>query len=381
MSMDFVTRSEAHQNLYAPSAAIALGSPDRDMLDAHGLAVTQIEVDLQLSVSGTFKFTVPNTFDAARADFLTLRGAPALDLLTLGARVWISMGYGDKAGRSLLMSGYITSVTTSFAEGASPDLEVSGVDATYRMTLGTREHQFRDRSVRDAVTRVAADNNFTPMLRGSPPAKVSLDANMQSDLDFLRKLAENFSTSEQKWEFYARASKRGDELHFCPRSLAAAPVGTLKWGIDLLSFKPEANLGNQVSRVEVLSWDQERKTKILGEARREPGGPNEPGKSEISGGQLLKRIFGREAVLQLRYPAKSKQEADERAAAELAQRSKDHVRGDGETFGFPELLPDTRVRIEGLGRKFSGAYFVEKTVHSFGASGYRTRFNIQETTS
>jgi phage protein D len=381
MVMDFIARSRVHQNLYAPSASIALGSPDRDMLDAHGLAVTQIEVDLQLSVSGTFRFTVPNTFDAGRADFLTMRGAPALGLLTLGTRVWISMGYGDRAGRTLLMAGYITSVTTSFAEGASPDLEVSGVDATYRLTLGTREHQFRDRSVREAVARVAADNNFTPIVRGSPPDKVSLDANMQTDLDFLRKLAENFSTSEQKWEFYARPSESGDNLHFCPRALASAPVGALKWGVDLLSFKPEANLGNQVGKVEVLSWDQARKTRIVGEARREPAAPGEPGKSEASGGQLQKRIFGREAVLQLRYPAKSKQEADDRAAAELAQRSKDHVRGDGETFGFPELLPDTRVRIAGLGRKFSGVYYVEKTVHRFDASGYRTRFNIQETTS
>ncbi|MDB5692068.1 MAG: phage late control family protein [Alphaproteobacteria bacterium] len=379
--MDFVARASAHQNLYAPSGAVALGAPDRDMLDAHGLAVTQIEVDLQLSVSGTFKFTVPNTFDAARADFLTLRRAPALDLLTLGARVWISMGYGDRARRTLLMSGYITSVTTSFGEGGSPDLEVSGVDATYRLTLGTRERQFRDRSVHDAVARVAADNNFTAMVRGSPPSKVSLDANMQSDLDFLRKLAENFSTPEQKWEFYARPSRSGDLLHFCPRAMSSGPVGTLKWGVDLLSFKPEANLGKQVGQVEVLGWDQERKEKIVGEARREPAKPAERGRQPVSGGELQKRIFGREARLQLRYPVKSRQEADQRAAAELAQRAKDLVRGDGETFGFPELLPDTRVQIEGLGGRFSGTYYVEKTVHRFDASGLRTRFSIQETTS
>jgi len=381
MAMDFAARGSAHQNLYAPSGAVALGAPDRDMLDSHGLAVTQIEVDLQLSVSGTFKFTVPNTFDAARGDFLTLRRAPALDLLTLGARVWISMGYGDRARRRLLMSGYITGVSTSFAEGGSPDLEVSGVDATHRLTLGTRKRQFRDRSVHDAVARVAADNNFTALVDRAAPSKVSLDSNMQSDLDFLRKLAKNFSRPEQKWEFYARASLSGDELHFCPRDFSSEPVGTLKWGVDLLSFRPEANLGKQVGKVEVLGWDQERKEKIVGGAQREPAKPAERGRRPVSGGDLQKRIFGREATLQLRYPVKSKQEADDRAAAELGRRATDHVRGGGETFGFPELLPDTRVRIEGLGGRFSGTYYVEKTVHRFDPSGYRTRFTIGETTS
>ena len=47
----------------------------------------------------------------------------------------------------------------------------------------------------------------------------------------------------------------------------APPVGTLKWGADLLSFRPEANLGNQVSRVEVQGWDEVAKTAIVGEAR------------------------------------------------------------------------------------------------------------------
>jgi phage protein D len=379
--MDFAARSDAFHGLYAPAATVCLGVPGLDMLQAHGLAVTQVEVDLQLSVAGTFKFTVPNTFDAARADFLTMRGDRVLDLVKLGTRVWIRMGYGDRAGQALMLSGYITTVGTSFAEGGSPELEVSGQDALYRLTLGTSEHQFRDSSVFQAVTKVASDNGFVPRLSGSAPTNVSLDSNMQTDLDFIRKLAENFSTAEKKWEFYSRATETGDELHFRPRQTDAAPVGQLAWGIDLLNFKPEANLGNQVSKVEVHGWDQVAKTAIVGSATRAPGPSNDPGRSATSGGQLQTQLFGREAVLTLRYPVKTKQEADERAAAELAKRAKDHVRGDGECFGYPLLLPDTNIRLAGLGTKFSTSYFVEKVVHRYDASGYRTRFSIQETVS
>jgi phage protein D len=62
----------------------------------------------------------------------------------------------------------------------------------------------------------------------------------------------------------------------------------------------------------------------------------------------------------------------------MANAISDHLRGDGETFGFPELLPDTRVKLDGLGAKFSRTYYVTKTTHTYNSSGYRTRFSIEE---
>jgi phage protein D len=372
--MSSPARADLRGALYVPAASVSLGTAGADLLHVHGLALTQVEVDIQLSVAGTFKFTIPNTFDIERADFLTARGQPALNLLRLGTRVWIRMGYGDRSGQKLLMTGYITSVATSFAEGASPDLEVSGQDALYRLTLGTREHRFETKSVQDAVASVAKDNGFSLRFAGTPPKDVTLDSNMQSDLDFLRKLAENFSKQKEKWEFFARAEESVDLLHFRPRDVNGSEIGSLKWGADLLSFKPEANLGNQVSRVEVRGWDELAKKAILGEARA----AGASGGTEKNGAQIQSAFLTREVVRSLRLPVKTKQEADERAEAELAKSLNDHLKGEGETFGFPELLPDTRIRLDGLGAKFSRPYYVTKTVHRYDSSGYRTRFSIEE---
>lgn len=366
-------RTDLHKALYVPAASIALGAPSQDLLRTHGLPFTSAEVDLQLSMAGTFKFTIPDTFDLARADFLTARGQPALNLLKLGTRVWIRMGYGDRAGQPLLLSGYITNVGTSFNEGSSPDLEVSGQDALYRLTLGTREHRLEKKSVRDAVAVVAADNGFSMRLSGSPPSEVTLDSDLQSDMDFLRQLVANFSTRKEKWEFFSRAGEFVDTLHFRPRAMEAAPVGTLKWGADLLSFRPEANLGNQVGKVVVQGWDEVKKAKIVGEARAQ----GEGGKVK-TGGQIQQSFLSREVVRTVRLPVKSKKEADERAEAEMANTIADHLRGDGETFGFPELLPDTRVKLDGLGAKFSRTFYVTKTRHTYNSSGYRTHFSVEE---
>jgi phage protein D len=373
MKMPSPARTDLHKALYVPAATVSLGAAGDDLLRVHGLAVTSVEVDLQLSMAGTFKFTVPDTFDPARAEFLTATGKPALNLLKLGTRIWIRMGYGDRSGQSILLSGYITNVGTSFSEGSTPDLEVSGQDALYRLTLGTSEHRLEKKSVRDAVALVAADNGFSMRLSGSPPSEVTLDSDLQSDMDFLRQLVANFSTRKEKWEFFSRAGAFVDTLHFRPRSMDAAPVGTLKWGADLLSFRPEASLGNQVSKVVVQGWDEVKKVKIVGEARAQ----GEGGKMKTAG-QIQQSFLSREVVRTVRLPVKSKKEADERAEAEIANLTSDHLKGEGETFGFPELLPDTRVKLDGLGAKFSRTFYVTKTTHSYNSSGYRTRFSIEE---
>ena len=100
--MVLIAHSRTLLDLYVPAATIDLGAVGTDMRQAHGLVSTQVEVDLQLSVAGQFRFTIPNTFHAERADFLTPRGAPVLPLLALGTRVWIRMGYGDRARQKLL---------------------------------------------------------------------------------------------------------------------------------------------------------------------------------------------------------------------------------------------------------------------------------------
>src|SRR4051794_38365385 len=79
--MTLIARSRSLPDLYVPAGSIELGALGRDMREALGLVFTQMEVDLQLSVAGQFRFTIPNTFDVESGEFLTPRGAPVLPLL------------------------------------------------------------------------------------------------------------------------------------------------------------------------------------------------------------------------------------------------------------------------------------------------------------
>ncbi len=55
------------------------------------------------------------------------------------------------------------------------------------------------------------------------------------------------------------------------------------------------------------------------------------------------------------------------------------VTATGSTIGLPDLRAGVGVRIDGLGARYDGSYFVTETTHSFTGAGYRTRFVCERT--
>ena len=84
--------------------------------------------------------------------------------------------------------------------------------------------------------------------------------------------------------------------------------------------------------------------------------------------------------LRVREPVFSQQEADQRARAILKRRAEGFVGGRGESFGIPELRANTTVKLGGLGRLFTTTFYVSQTTHTVDASGYRTTFEVKDTT-
>ena len=56
-------------------------------------------------------------------------------------------------------------------------------------------------------------------------------------------------------------------------------------------------------------------------------------------------------------------------------RSNDLVKASGTCVGLPDLRAGRRVRIAGLGARFSGEYFITDTTHTINDNGYITKFN------
>jgi phage protein D len=196
-----------------------------------------------------------------------------------------------------------------------------------------------------------------------------VEQNQETDFQLLTRLA-----SHNGFEFFVFQ----DSLYFKkPASNKSADI-TLEWGKGRVSFSPEINLAKQVKKVEVYGWNPKTKEPIIGSA----GVGDEPGRDggRASGGELLQSVVKGDAVHRERLPVYSQQEADRRARGKLKKASEDLLKGRGESIGIPELLADKNIELKGLGKLFNRIYYIEKTQHTVTSAGYKTTFNVKETT-
>jgi phage protein D len=366
--MELAALAKTYGEFYAPCYAVRIGGSDlmRDL----AVAVSQVDVDMKLGEASHFSFTVTDCYSHKSETFQTGRGADLLKLLSFGAEVEICMGYGDARSTPTAIRGLITEITTNFPESGSPELSIAGLDHGFSLTTGQRSRTWKDALDSDAVHEIASFNNLNDNIEATKGLRKQIEQNQESDWSFLKKLADR-----NHFELYVDET---NTLHFGQPNDKGGAVIRLVYGEGLLSFKPEANLYGQVSKVEVYGWDKNTKKAFVGVA----SAGEESGLSGKSGGQHLNSLVrdpAKRPTLLLRQPVFSQAEADQRAKAALNERAKDFLTGDGESMGLPELRPGRNVELAGLGAPFSKTYYIKEATHKIDGNGYRTRFKVKET--
>jgi phage protein D len=366
--MELATLARQYGDFFAPAYAVRLGRDDlmRDLV----VAVSQVEVDLQLGAASRFNFTIADSYDHKLQVFKTGRGGDLLDLLTFGAEIEVCLGYGDARSIPVAMSGLVTEITTNFPDGGSPELAVAGYDRGFSLTVGKNSRTWSKSTDSDAAHEIASFNNLAANIETTSEKHAQIEQNQESDWEFLKKLADR-----NHFELYVDERRT---LHFHKPNDKASAVVRLVYGEGLLSFKPEANLAGQISQVEVYGWDPKEKKAIVGRA----GAGEESGLSGQSAGQYLNAFVRdptKRPTLRLRQPVFTQAEANARAKAALNERAKQFLTGEAEAIGLPEVRPDRNVELAKLGRRFSKTYYVQQATHKIDSSGYRTRFKVKET--
>jgi phage protein D len=367
--MELVDRSREYGDFYAPTYVVRVGG--RDLMRELVVAVSQVEVDMVLGAASRFTFTVTDCYSQKLQAFQTGRGAELLPLLEFGTEVDICMGYGDAGSTTLAVSGMITEISTNFPENGPPELSLSGYDHGFALTIGKNSNTWKDARDSDAVHQIASFNNLNAAIETTKLTHKIIEQNQESDWEFLKKLAKR---QPEEFELYVDEKRT---LHFGKPNDSAGPVIRLEYGQGLLSFKPEANLAGQISRVEVYGWDTNGKTKIVGVATagEETGGA---GKSPGEFLNAFVRDPKKKPTLRLRQPVFSKAEAEQRAKAALNENAKKFLTGEGESIGLPEIRPDRNIELAKLGKPFTKVYYIQQATHKIDSNGYRTRFKVQE---
>jgi phage protein D len=365
--MKLVDRSKTYREFYAPTYAIFIGQDD--LMRNLEVAVSQVEVDMQLGAASRFSFTIAESYSHKFHMFVTGGGGDLLELLKFGTEVQVSLGYVDGQSRPVALRGLITEISTSFPEGGSPELTVGGYDHGFPLTIGQHSRTWSKRRDSEVAQELASFNNLGSVIETTKENHPQIEQNQENDWAFLKKLADR-----NHFELYVDEEK---QLHFAPPQVRSDPVVELCYGEGLLTFKPEANLARQISRVEIYGWDRNTKKKIVGIATA----GEELGLTGESPGEVLNTFVrdpDKRPTLRLRQPVFTQAEADQRAKAALNESSKKFLTGEGESIGLPEVRPDRRIELTNLGSPFSMIYYVQQATHKIDANGYRTRFKVKE---
>ena len=359
----------ARNNFYVPACNVKVAG--KSVLEELYLELTSVTVDNTLEGADRFTFVINNGFDVSQREFLIANELTLPRFFRLGAPVEIRMGYGDRSNLDLMLTGIVTELRTSFPSTGLPQLTVSGFDYSYCLTKGTGSNTWPNKKDSDAVRDIAREYNLDPKVEDTRVVHPTIVRSQESAEHFVEKLARR-----NGFEFFVSDKK---ELFFRKPANDKTGILKLEWGRGLLTFSPEIRLSDQITEVEVHGWNIQTKRPIVGHARR----GDEPGRDarRSSGAEYLERVCRRqEAKLRVREPVFSQQEADQRARAILKRRAQGFVGGRGESIGIPELKANVNITLGGLGEFFNTTFYVTQTTHTVNSSGYRTSFQVGDTT-
>ncbi|MBD5799849.1 hypothetical protein BHU24_25085 [Bacillus pseudomycoides] len=358
--MDIEQLAFAYGNFYAPVFEIEI---EGENIIEKGVEVISVSVDNNLSNADHFTFTVNNAFDIMEKEVRWLD-----QLFAFGKKVKVKMGYVNQSNEiaelAEIFIGVITSVTTRFPSGGLPQMEVSGYDLSHCMMKGLKARSWQKAKHSDTAREIAKNYKLKSVVDDTGvlfPRVVKKDG--LSDFQFLQDLAKKNS-----FEFFVL----GETLYFRAPVYYKEPIVTLEWGKSLVSFNPEINVANLVTKVEVRGWDAIKKKTFIGMAKLDDK------RNQKTVGELVQQMCKESVELSVQYPVFSKQEADRLAKSILNKHTEGLVTGSGETIGIPKIKAGENIMLLGMGKKFSKKYYIEKSNHSFSSSGYRTTFNVKE---
>jgi uncharacterized protein len=326
------------------------------------IAVTVVE---DIGAPGMFTFSL-NSWDGVQMRVKWIDD----ERFREGKAVELTVGYRDR--QSFSFKGEITGLEPSFSNDAPAILTVRGYDRSHRLMRQRKTRSFTQMKDSEIASQIAGDVSLTPDVQNSQVTHAYVLQNNQTDLEFLQE----------------RARKIGFEvnvidttLRFRERPTGDAEIITLRREADLLEFHPRLSTVGQFSEVVVRGWNPKDKREFVGRSRvGDETSMNRDG--GVTGPAASRQAFGQSGNVAVDWPVRSQEEADQIAKEKFEEMTLSHVTGYGLCIGQPAIHAGKVVKIEGIGTRFSGRYYVTSTEHTFRPqTGYRTGFTVMRNAS
>lgn len=375
---------------YAPRFSVEIDGAE---LTAATIAeVIQLKVTMDINNMNSFDMTVANmrldSWDGKPVDANNKNENAKSDkfkysdshIFDIGRQVHIKMGYGNKL--ISLFSGEISRMTPRFPETGNPSCTVSGSDGFYKLrhrkVKAGEVTKYVNKNDWEIAEKVAKRNGLkiAKIDQTELPKHAEVIQKNQDDAQFLMERAKRIdydcfvstdpNTAESILYFVKPKDGRGSET---------IKQFTLTWGRDLINFNPSINLSRQVSQLTVRGWSHQKKQAITYTAT-----PTDiPGvdKKAKTGPRVAQETQQNKSEVVVDAPVTSEEEAIKLAKSLLAERAYEYIKATGQMIGQPELRPGDNLKIDGIGWRFNGNYYITRVEHTIGANGYRTQFHVR----
>jgi uncharacterized protein involved in type VI secretion and phage assembly len=275
----------------------------------------------------------------------------------IGRELEVQLGAMEKIAPQTLFKGQVVTLEPEFGTGGC-GLTVRAFDKAHVLLRSRHVRTFQNQTSSDIVSKIMGEAGLTAKVDPSGDPHEFIQQDNETDWDFLWRLAERVG-------FEVVAS--GSELHF--RRPASESTVELEWPETLRSFSPRVTAVQQVNEVTLLAHDPMTKQVIEASADQ----PQQIAHIGISRDEVTK-AFQDAKIHVATEPVWSRSEGTALAQALLDKLANGYVAAQGHGPGNPRIKAGVKVRVGGVGAKFSGIYRVATSTHILRAGGYVTQF-------
>ena len=282
----------------------------------------------------------------------------------LGTPLEVAVGINQA---SLIFTGEVTALEPSFGSGdeGGDMLTILAYNRLYRLTFGTEQRTFQNVTYSEIASKIADEAGLTAKVEDTVTRQEHVTQDNVNNLCFLLNLKpSNYELKVEDKTLFFRTTRE-----------QTAPVVTLAYRRDLLSFAPRQRAVPEGGKVEVHGWDMKAKKRILGTA----GAGDEASKmgGSKTGAEISAAAFAPSTRTITGELVIDADEAQRIARACYNRQQRDFVEADGECAGTPAIRVGETIEITEIGKSFSGIYYVTSATHTVGADGYRTSFKVR----
>ncbi len=356
--------------LYVSTPLVKIEGATSEQMQAFMRDILQISVEESLHLPGMFTIVVNNPYAPLDSETQTWKHEP---LIQIGKSVQIGFisstteaEDSDDPYQDYIIDGEITAIETHFASNTQAPIVIRGYDVAHRLHRGRYIRSFQNYTDADIVEEIANEIGLeigTLEASGEPHEYVFQEN--QTNMEFLRERAARIG-----FELFVQ----GNQLFF--RKPQASDTLKLKWLHDISSFRVRVTSAEQVSTVEVRSWDYSKKEPIVSTIEKDQVITT----TDNGKGRDNSNKFGRNApapkMIVVDKPVLTPKQADVMAQALFDELAGEFVYADAQAPGDPRLRVGKIVELEGMGR-YSGKYYITETRHLFYQGIYTTEFSVR----